>query len=228
MKTRHTLKHLIILATGALFAAVVNHTFAYTYHVDITTTPLVSNTSVAPYYLDFQFATGSTTTGNVGNNTISVNDFSFTGGSALGSATTLGSASGSLSGTVTLLDSSTPSELYQQFATSTTHIGFDVNSTLNLDAGLTPDLFTIAIMDSSLGSPAQIYTTAPDQASLATETINSTTTPSLAGYKGVGPANGSSQGSYSGVVASVPEPSSFAMFLLGLGGLISFMRHKRR
>jgi hypothetical protein len=207
-----------LLCSQALHAA--------NYHVNIITGSLVGSAS-APFYLDFQFSSGSGLDPYVGNNTISLSNFTFTGGSATGSSSTSGIASGSLATSVSLMDSITPSEFYQGFTSTTTQIGFDVVSTLNLDAGLTPDQFSTAILDSSLGSPAQIYTTSPDTLSLATEVIDSATILNIHTYNGDGPADGSAPGSFSGVVASVPEPSSFGLLSFGLLGMLYIVRRRR-
>jgi len=210
----------LFAVAGLLLSTAASH--AITYNVDLKTASLAGLPAEGPYYLDFQFATGS---GAVGNNTISISNFNFTGGSATGSASLFGTASGSLTSGVTLKDSPTPSELYQQFTTGTSDIGFTVNTTLNVDAGLTPDMFSVAILDSSLGYPAQIFTTAPDTASLITETITSATSLNLGLYHGVGPADGSSSGSFAGVTASVPDSgSTLALFGFALLGFAGFRR----
>lgn len=213
-----------LLAVAALMLTSAASKAAF-YHVDINTAPLVGSSS-APFYLDFQFATGS---GTVGNNTISLSNFTFTGGSALGLATIVDNAAGDLFSAVTIHDSAVPSELFQQFASTTTHIGFDVSSTLNVDAGLTPDKFSVAILDSSLGSPAQIYTTSPDTLALLTQTIDSASVLDVTGYHGVGPADGSASGSFAAVEAvPVPEPATMSVGLaLGVVGLARRSRRAR-
>ena len=212
------------LAAAGLLLSPVASQANLIYTVDINTAPLGGSPADAPFYLDFQFANGS---GAAGNNTISIGNFVLTGGSPTGSASTFGSASGDLSSSVTLTDSSTPSELFQQFTSSTTDIRFVINSTLNVDAGLTPDMFSVAILDSSLGSPAQIYTSAPDTVSLFTETITSATTPNLAWYHGVGPADGSNSGAFNGVTAiAVPEPSTYSYLAGGFAFLLALHYRK--
>ena len=226
MKTTTMKKNLaacLFAAAGLLLHPVASQANVI-YTIDINTAPLGGSPSDAPFYLDFQFATGS---GAVGNNTISLGNFVFTGGSATGSATTFGSATGDLSSSVTLMDSTTPSELYQQFTSGTTDIRFAINSTLNVDAGLTPDMFSVAILDSSLGYPAQIYTSSPDTLSLFTETITSPTTLHWAGYQGVGPADGSNSGAFNGVMAiAVPEPSTYSYLAGGFVLLLALHRRK--
>jgi len=226
MTTKTTVSKLTaLLALSASFLMLHNSAKADAiYTINLNTAALSADAS-SPFYLDFQFSSGAT----VGNNTITLSNFTFTGGSATGSATLIGTASGSLGSTVTLKDAkSTVTEFYQGFTAGTTNISFTLDSTLNVDPGLTPDEFSVSILDSATGSPAQIYTTAPDTASLLTENINSTTAPSIATYHGDGPSDGSNSGSLSGVqltVAAVPEPTSVA--LLGFAG-VAAMLHRRR
>lgn len=211
-------KHITIglLAVAALMLTTAASQAAL-YHVTLNTAPLNSAPASlnAPFSLDFQFASG----GTVGNNTISLGNFSFTGGSAFGAASTFGSASGSLFSTVSLTDSFTPSELFQQFTAGTTAIGFDVTTTTNIDPGLTPDQFSVAILDNTTG---QITTNSPDTLSLLTYDIASATP--LAGdvhtYSGTG--------DYAGVTATaVPEPTTACVgFGLAMVGMLS--RRTRR
>ncbi|MGC3989263.1 MAG: hypothetical protein QM796_06225 [Chthoniobacteraceae bacterium] len=166
MTTKSTAsKFTALLALGASFLMLHHSAKANAIYTISLNTAALSADSSSPFYLDFQFSSGAT----VGNNTVTLSNFAFTGGSATGSATTTGTASGSLGSTVTLVDGKTTlTEFYQGFTAGTTNISFTLNSTLNVDPGLNPDQFSISILDSALGSPAQIYTTAPDTASLLT------------------------------------------------------------
>ena len=180
-----------------------------TYHVDLNVASLLAAATQGPYYLDFQL-TGDGLPA-AATNSVLVSNFKFTLGSAVGTPVSYENAAGNMNFSVVLsLDSGdTLNELYQQFSTTTTDIQFDVTSTANA-SGITPDLFSVSILDKSLG---QIATTAPDGVSLVTETINgSVPAPSVRYYRSTSPA---------GVVASaVPEPKTFAAVLAGLTILI--------
>ncbi len=184
----------------------------FTYHVDLNVAALLAAPTTGPYDLDFQLNGDGLPA--AATNTVTLSNFAFTLGSASGTATTFGNASGSLnSGVVlTLNAANTFNELYQGFSATTTDIQFDVSSTQK-GSGITPDTFLVSILDNSLG---QITTNAPDTVSLVTESINGPVT--LAGvhaYQSTSPA---------GVIANVvPEPSTWAAATLGcltLAGVI--------
>lgn len=202
-----TTKHLALsLILGASVLMFTNRVQAATYHVNLNTAPLVSNPN-APFYLDFQFSSGSATEGN---NTISLNNFTFGGGGAAsGSANLFGNAAGDISSSVTLTDLQSISELYQGFTGSTTAIGFDVNSTSNMDPGLVPDQFSVAILDNTTG---QITTSSPDTLELVEQTIGS----NAQFFTGTG--------AYAGIIAA-PEPSRAMLMVFGLG--LAVFRRRR-
>jgi hypothetical protein len=182
---------------------------ALIYHVDITTTPLVGSLS-GPFSLDFQLNDGSGTLAGV--NTVTLSNFTFTGGTPTGSASLFGDATGSLSSTVTLTDdASFSNEFFQGFSAGTTKIGFDALLTTNVDPGPTPDAFAMAILDNTLSN---IPTTDPgdslmlvniDSASLSLSDVQKFTSTSPSGVT---------------VAASpVPEPSSWLVMGSGLMAL---------
>ncbi|MBV9657122.1 MAG: NF038129 family PEP-CTERM protein [Verrucomicrobia bacterium] len=206
------------LATVALFTT-NSRAANYTYHVDMNVGAL-STAPNAPFFLDFQLNAG----GNNGasGNSVTLNNFVFTGGAATGSANTSGNVSGSLGAGLTLtLNTNNPfNEFYQSFSTSTTDIQFDVSST-QFGAGISPDGFAVAILDSEANNP-QIATNAPDTVSLLMESINgSVSMANVATYSSTNPT---------GVTASaVPEPSTTALMLLGgCGGLVALIRRRNR
>src|SRR5262249_39361113 len=81
-------------------------------------------------------------------NSVVLSNFSFGGGAAVGSGTPVNGASGSLQSSVNLTDSNFFNEFTQRF-TPGTQLGFQLSSTTNVDAGLNPDQFTFAILDST-------------------------------------------------------------------------------
>lgn len=125
------------------------------YTVTLNTSPLTGN---GPFKLDLQFLDGSGTPGDLNNNVVTLTSFAFgAGGSALGSGTATGGASGGLTAGVTLKDTVFFNEYIENF-TPGSLLSFTLNTTNNADPGGTPDLFTLAILD-SLGS--ELPTTGP-------------------------------------------------------------------
>lgn len=211
----HLTAGILAISASFLLFQVGADAATYSYHVDINTASL-GTSGTAPFYLDMQFSDGG---GATGNNTISLSNFTYlgTGGGVIGSASVFDTATGDFSSGATLTDSLSIAEIYQQFSSTTTAIGFDVTTTLNIDPGLTPDLFTVGILDSSLGFPAQITTNSPDTLTLLSGEISNTSYAMVSSFSGTG--------AYSGV-AAVPEPSTLSVFALGVLGLVA--RRKRR
>jgi hypothetical protein len=201
----------LLASVIALLSAPALRSQTLTFLVDINTSTLSADSANAPFYLDFTMDYGNSA---LASNTATLSLFSLTGGTAVGSATTTGSASGSLTSTVALTASSThpESEFYQQFSSGVTDIKFKETVTeTGPDVG-TPSEFTASILDSSLGFPAQLFTTAPDTASLVTLDLNaSNTLANIGTYASLTSADGNT--SVPGVTASItaiPEPSTTA------------------
>lgn len=221
------LKHSLTLTASAfaLYALPAIHAQTLTFNVDINTAALQAQDGAnGPFDLDFQLNYGNS---SLAASTATLSNFVLTGGSATGSAVATGSATGSLnSGSVALTANSahTNNELYQQFTSGVTDIQFTATVTeTGPDIG-TPTSFTTAILDNSLGSPAQLYTTAPDTASLVTLSLNSANTLSNVGaYTSTFSADGNTP--VTGVTASIsaiPEPSTTAAIIGGAALLIAF------
>jgi hypothetical protein len=185
---------------------------ALIYHVDIDTTSLVGSLN-GPFSLDFQLTDGSGTLAGV--NTVTLDNFMFTGGTPTGSASLFGGATGSLSSIVTLTDNASFSnEFFQGFSAGTTKIGFDALLTTNVDPGPTPDAFSMAILDNTLSN---IPATGPGD-SLMLVNINS---PSLS-LSAVQKFTSTSPSGVTVAASPTPEPSSWLVMgsgLLALGGL---------
>ncbi len=179
------------------------------------TTALVGN---GPFTLDLQFFDGSGAPGDLNNNTVTLTDFAFGSGSASGGGAATGGASGSLATGVTLQDLEFFNEYYEDFTPGNT-LSFSIDTTNVADPGGTPDLFTVAILD-SMGN--ELPTTGGSNEFLDV---------SLAG--GVAPViatYGSAPGSQYSLVAPVvlaqsqgpspvPEPSAFGALLAGMVAL---------
>jgi PEP-CTERM motif len=194
---------LALLAAPALKAQL-------TFHVDINTSALSSALN-APFFLDFQLNQGS---GSL-NNSVTLSNFSFTSGGATGTASLFGNATGSLTSTVSLTDTTVSpfNEFFQGFSTSTTSIHFDAVVSQHVP-GVTPDGFLVAILDSEAGFP-QIATSSPDGVSLVALGIGSANTlADVHTYSSISPRG------VTALVSAVPEPSTYAAaggaMLLGL------------
>jgi hypothetical protein len=126
--------------------------------ITLNTTSLIGHPA-SPFYVEFQLEDGSGT--NDANNTVSIRNFNFGGGSQSGLPVTTGGASGSFSSGVRLTDSGFFNQFYQQFQPGT-KLSFDVNLSKTADLGPQPDQFTFAILDCALGeiptkSPANAF-----------------------------------------------------------------------
>ncbi len=189
-----------------------------TFDVDINTSALAAQDGAnAPFDLDFQLNYGNS---SLASNTATISNFVLTGGSAVGSAVTTGAATGNIGSTVSLTASSAhfTNELYQQFAPGVTNIQFTASITeKGPDVGI-PTAFTVAILDNSLTFPAQLFTNAPDTASLVLLSLNSANTLSNVGaYSSTSSADGNT--AVTGVTASItpiPEPSTTAALFGGI------------
>src|SRR5258707_673126 len=82
---------------------------AFTFDVSLNTAPLGS-ASGGPFRVAFDL-----TNGGPPSNTVTINNFRFAGGSPTGLASTVGGASGSLAGTVTLTDTAFFNSFEQAF-----------------------------------------------------------------------------------------------------------------
>ena len=198
----------IAVAVACLAIAPACH--AYLFTVTIDTSGLLGDPA-GPFTLDYQLIDGSGGPGD-GNNTVSINNFSYGGGGApFGPVSTIGGASGNLSsGLVSITDTVFWNEFYQSFAAGST-LKFDLNLTTNSDApSPTSDQFVFFVLDNAL-VPVQTTDLTVGRGAVLVVDINSAT-PSIEQYE---------------LVASmIPEPSTIMLF--GLGGAVLLVGWLRR
>lgn len=134
-----------LLAFAFCLAPLLKADAVYTFSMN--TAPLVGN---GPFALDLQFLDGSGSPADLKNNTVTLTNFAFgAGGSPSGGGTATGGAAGNLSSGVTLNDTSFFNEYFENF-TAGGILSFTIDTTNVLDPSGTPDLFTVAILDSGL------------------------------------------------------------------------------
>ncbi len=199
--------HAASLIASAAFLLASSASRAAVYHITIDTTALTlpGNLGYAPYSVDIQLNPGDT----LNTNTAIISNFTFGGGAgAIDAANLFGGASGNLLTGVTLTDSSQYNEFYQSFGAGTS-LAFDLSLTQVVGSGLTPESFSIAILDGTL---ANIPTSGVGDSLLF---ANIDTTNPLA----VGQLNlASGTGDFAGVsVTAVPEPTTTVFGLLACG-----------
>jgi hypothetical protein len=193
------------------------------YNVALDTTPLVGHPA-GLFYVFAEFTDGN----GIGdaNNSAILSNFTFGGGSALGSPLLFGGASGALETAVTLSDGSSLGFFAEQFAPGL-QLKFSLDLTLNDDSGGTPDRFAFFLLDSSqvplptlapVGDyffGADIYSTGPIFDAYGSDTSRSL---SVGGPASIPVPTITS-------VSSVPEPS--AIYLLGGGlAMMGVLKHR--
>ena len=209
---------LFVCAFSALCQAALGDIF---YNVTLDTTPLVGHPA-GPLYFEVVFTDGSGF--GDGNNTVTLGDVAFGGGSALGSPFVFGGASGSLETGVTITDSEFLSLFVEQF-TPGLQLSFSLGLTSNDDLSGIPDEFTFFILDNS-GVP--LPTLAPTGDYFITADLGSTgpvfhtygTDPTRAPTVG----DPITMGAPEITAAPVPEPGTLALLSLGLGTTVWWRR----
>jgi hypothetical protein len=203
--TRHNiLKTAQVAFIGActMLCASTSQAGTLSFHVAVDTASLVGNPN-GPFSLDFQLnGVGPLT------NTVTLDDFSFTGGAPAGSPSLFGNATGNLGSTVSLNDAgSANNEFFQGFSGATTEIQFDASMTENVNAG-TPDAFAMAILDNSLFN---IPTTAADDSLMLVDiSASNLTLGSVQTSTSTAPDAGVTV-----TITPTPEPGTLGMFLSG-------------
>ncbi len=180
---------------------------------------------LAGYAIAFSFQDGSGLVPGDSNNTATLSNFNFGGGSSAGSPVLLGGASGSLSAGVVLADSDF-SSLFVQGFTPGASLSFILDLTTNADASLIPDFFGFGILFNGtplptlddLGGDNLLYVNI-DSASLAfgfaTVAVSPVAldAPVLSAPPPPPPGPG-----------QLPEPGSLPLLLAGLAGLFGVVR----
>ena len=213
----HTVK--LVLALGLALGATGGQAASYSGEIDIDPA-LYSGSLNTPFLLDFQLNSGGGATPV--SNSVTISNISFSGSGTpgpTGSATVSGSVVGDLSSSVSLFDSAANpySELFQSFSIGTTKISFNIDTTDNVNASA-PDLFAVALLDSSAGNP-QLLTTAPDTVSFITLSFSNPA--QIAAYSGADTASGVTSS-----VSAVPVPAAVWLFGSALAGMGLFGRRK--
>ncbi len=207
-----------------LFCAAVP-LFADSFNVTLATAPLIGNPG-GPFTLDFQFTDGSGTSD--GNNTISLTNFDFGGGSAGAAALTGGAGGDAVSGFF-LTDSSFFNDIALAF-TPGSSLSFNVTTTSNVDDGA-PDLFSLGILDQN---GFNIPTTAGSFFDVFVEITLDSAIPSVATYESDTSRLLSTGDSTPGISAPsvtaaspVPEPGGMTLLIGGFAALPLVRRLKR-
>ena len=201
-------KKINMLAAASLMLCATTG-FAQLYHVDVNTSTLGASAS-APFSVDFQFNDGVI----LGNNSATVSNFSYGGGSASGSPILSSGVAGGLGTSITFNNSVSFAEIYQGI-TPGTSFGFNVALTNNSD-GVAPDSFSFAILDSGLAN----ITTSGFGGSLMQVSLTGST---------LAPLTFNGTGDFTGVtvtLAPIPEPETYAMLIAGLG-LLGFAARRK-
>ena len=211
----------VVLLAGAcvLLGASLSQAGQFSFHVDVDTSSLVGSPD-GPFSLDFQLNQGSGTA----TNSVTLDDFSFTGGTPTGAPNLFGGATGDLSSSVMLTDASNPfNEFFQGFSAGTTNIGFDVALTTDVDPTI-PDSFAMAILDSGTNN----ITTAGlgDSLMLVNITSSNVSFSDVQTFASTGANAGVTVAATPVTVTATPEPGS--LFLLAGAGLIALASGARK
>lgn len=189
------------------------------YTVTLDTSVLANNPSDAPFFVDFELNDGSTGDG-LSNNMATISNFSLSGGSLTGPASTsfLGvSGDLNLGDALTLTDVSTIVDFNQQF-TPGTSLSFTLDLTTNVSASeaTSPDAFIFQILSDNLTETS---------AFLQMDIANPPTISSDMG----GMVGGATQ-PFAPIVSAqavVPEPTSCTLLAFGLASLTAVSRWRR-
>ncbi len=207
---------LAILAFTLSLAPFATAGIDYTFTMD--TSSLVGQ---GQFTLDLQFLDGSGLPADLNNNTVQLTNFTFGAGTPSGGGTATGGASGSLASGLTLNDTAFFNEYFENFTPGAV-LSFKIDTTNVADPGGTPDLFTLAILD-SFGN--ELPTTGPASEFLDVSLAGGAT-PQVSTF-GSAPGSAFTLPAPAVTPATVPEPSSY-WELLAVILLVANRRRWRR
>jgi hypothetical protein len=210
---------LSIASLLALAPAVRANTFVYTVVLNVGALDTDPN---GPYSLDLQLAPGS----NNISNSVTLSNFSLTGGAFTGAATEIGGVSGSTASSLVITNSSdVDNEWFQEFTPSTTQIAFKVTETNNQETVTegTPinEEFNVAILDTNLNN---ISTNSPGGTDLLIQHVMDGGPQNLGSVGHWNSNDADGQGNIG--VTAIPEPGSTAMLGIGCTILAFWLRRK--
>ena len=143
---RQALAHMLRLsALTAILCSISVAQAELLFALELDTRSLIGHIA-APFFIEFQLNDGSGE--GDGNNTALLSNFAFGGGTALGSATLDGGASGDLDSHVVLGEDQFFNAFIQEFMPGTL-LSFDVELSTVVDLGPQADQFSFAILDCS-------------------------------------------------------------------------------
>jgi hypothetical protein len=208
---------LLIIGTPAAARAAVILDVA----LDTSALTSVPGSPSAPFAVFFQFTDGSGL--NDGNNTATLSDFTFDGGSPMPGTTVFGNATGDLTTGVVMMDDSFFTSFSQGF-TPGGMLSFRLTLTTNVDAGGTPDTFAFGLLD---GAGIPIPTLDPNLADTLLMIVIDSADPSIATYatdpERTAIALAAAVTSVTGATP-IPEPGTLGL----VGFALALWRAKRR
>jgi hypothetical protein len=220
--TRHNIfktAQVALFGACTMLCASTGQAGTLSFHVDVNTSSIVGNPN-GPFSLDFQL-------NGVGpaSNTVTLDDFTFTGGAPTGSPSLFGNATGNLGSTVSLNDAgSANNEFFEGFSASTTEIQFDALVTENVNTP-TPDAFVMAVLDDNLFNIPTTSAGGDDSLLLLNISQSNLNLGSFQTARSTAPDAGVTVG-----VTITPEPGTLGMFLsasLLAAGWIALRRPRR-
>jgi hypothetical protein len=144
-KKTNTLISIVTLIVGVcILGFTIDAQATRIFDVTLDTSQLGTLHPGASFAVDFQLNDGSG--GGDGNNTATLSNFLFGGGSAGGAPALFGGASGSLASGIAIIDNAFLNEFLQGF-TPGASLSFRVNLTTAVDAGPTPDQFSFSLTE---------------------------------------------------------------------------------